>query len=80
MADFIRCKTVGENYILVSDIPQGAIKKIIFGYRVPISTRLAWAKGIRKNHSKCEFAEVIPGKKKYELEIEPLDMDVIEDS
>lgn len=78
MADIIGYKKVGDRHILTSDIPQGAITKIIFGYRVPVSTRLAWAKGIRKNHCKCQFAEVVPGDKKYELKVEQLDMDVIE--
>ena len=67
MADFIGYNKTGEKFILVSDIPQEAITKIIFGYRVPVSTRLAWAKGIRKRHSKCEFAEVVPDMKKYNL-------------
>ncbi len=78
MADFIGYKKAGEKYILVSDIPRGAITKITFGYRVPVSTRLAWAKGIRKKHSECEFAEILPGDKKYELKVEPLEMDAIE--
>ena len=80
MAEIIECKKIDNKYILVSHIPQGAVTKMIFGYRVPVSTRIAWAKGIRKNHCNCRFAEVVPDEKRYELTVEPLEMDVIEKS
>ena len=78
MADFIRCEKADKKYILVSDIPHGAITKLIFGCNVPISTRLAWAKQVLIKHPKCKFAEVVPKRKTYELEIEGLDMEIIQ--
>ena len=78
MSDIITCIKGTEGYILVSDIPDGTITKLIFGYRVSVSTRIAWAKGIRRRQGKCMFAEVMPDDKKYALKIEELDMDVIE--
>ena len=72
MADFIRCEKADKKYILVSDIPQGAITKLIFGCNVPISTRLAWAKQVLIKHPKCKFAAVVPTRNTYELEIEAL--------
>ena len=78
MADFIVCTKGKGGYILVSDIPDGAITRMIFGRSVPVSTRIAWAKGIRRRHNKCLFAEAVPDDKKYELQIQELYMDVIE--
>ena len=78
MADFIVCSKTQGGYILVSDIPFGAITRMIFGFNVPVPTRVAWAKAIRKKHGKCLFAEAVPDKKKYTLEINALDIDVIE--
>ena len=68
----------GNRSILVSRIPKGAIKKLIFGYNMPVSTRLALAKGILVNHPKCEFAEAVPDKDRFELHIEPLNIKVDE--
>lgn len=77
-AEFINCVKVKdasrERYILVSDLPQGAITELIFGYNMPVSTRLALAKQIRIKHPECKFAEVVPNRQRYELEIEPLEL------
>ena len=78
MSKYIGCKKEGDKFILISDIPSGAITKLIFGCNVPISTRLAWAKRVRIRHPKCVFAEVVPDPKKYVLNIENLFMDEIE--
>lgn len=78
MASCIKPKVVDNKIILVSDIPQGAITKLIFGYNVPVSTRLAWAKQIRVKHRDCKFAEIVPKRTTYELDVVGLDMDVIE--
>ncbi len=77
-AEFINCIKIkdasGEKYILVSDIPQGSITELIFGYNMPVSTRLALAKQVRLKHPECKFAEVVPDRRRYELEIEPLEL------
>lgn len=74
-AEFIKCiKGEDGSYILVSDIPEGAITRLIFGSNMPIATRLALAKQIRIKHPKCEFAEVAPHRRLYELTIEPLEL------
>ena len=78
MSKYIGCQKVGEKFILISGIPQGAITKLIFGYNVLASTRIAWAKMVQRNHPDCKFAEVVPDKKKYELKIEGLPIEVIE--
>lgn len=78
MTSCIKPKVVGSKIILVSDIPQGAITKLIFGYNVPVSTRLGWAKQIRVNHKNCKFAEVVPKRTIYELDVVDLDIDGIE--
>lgn len=64
--------------ILISRIPQGAIKTLIFGYNMPVSNRLALAKRILVNHPRCEFAEVVPDKDRFLLHVEPLDIKGIE--
>ena len=74
-AKFIKCiKGEDGKYILVSDIPDGAIRRLIFGYNMPTATRLALAKQIRIKHPKCRFAEVVPHERLYELTIEPLEL------
>lgn len=75
MADCITPILDDDKCLLVSTIPQDAIKQLIFGYNMPVSTRLALAKLIRKNHKSCTFAEIVPDQEKYLLSIEPLDID-----
>ena len=78
MVKYIGCQKVGEQFLLISKIPRGAITKLIFGYNVPVSTRLAWAKKVQMNHPDCKFGEVVPDRKKYELIVEDLSIEVIE--
>lgn len=78
MSKYIGCQKVGEKFILISGIPHGAITKLIFGYNVPVSTRVAWAKMVQRNHPDCKFGVVVPDRKKYELVVEDLLMEAIE--
>lgn len=78
MVKYIGCEKVGENFLLVSGIPNGAITKLIFGCNVPVSTRLAWAKRVLMNHPDCKFGEIVPSRTNYELEVEDLPMEVME--
>ena len=78
MSKYIGGQKVGEKFILLSGIPQGAITKLIFGYNVPVSTRVAWAKMVQRKHPDCKFGVVVPDRKKYELIIENLLMEAIE--
>ncbi|MBR4259433.1 MAG: DUF2971 domain-containing protein [Kiritimatiellae bacterium] len=78
MASCIKPKVIDDKVILVSGIPKGAITKLIFGYNVPVPTRLGWAKQIRENHQNCKFAEVVPKRTTYELDVVDLDIDAIE--
>jgi len=80
MSKYIGCQKVGEKFILISGIPKGAIKKLIFGYNVPVSTRIAWAKMVQRNHPDCKFGVVVPDRKKYELTVKDLLMEAIEKS
>ena len=80
LVKYIGCCKVDENFILVSEIPRGAITRLIFGYNVPVSTRVAWAKRVLMNHPNCEFAQVVPDRKKYELIPQELNMNLIENS
>lgn len=78
MVKYIGCEKDGEKFLLVSGIPNGAITKLIFGCNVPVSTRLAWAKRVLMNHPNCKFGEIVPSRRNYELEVEDLRMEVLE--
>lgn len=78
MSKYIGCQKVGEKFILISGIPRGAIRKLIFGYNVLPSTRVAWAKMVQRNHPDCKFGVITPNRKKYELIVEDLHMEAIE--
>lgn len=78
MVKYIGCQKVGERFMLISGIPRGAITKLIFGYNVPVSTRLAWAKRVRMTHPDCKFGVIVPDRRKYELVVEDLLMEAIE--
>ena len=78
MSKYIGCQKVGEKFILISGIPRGAITRLIFGYNVPVSTRIALAKMVQRNHPDCKFGAVVPDRKKYELIVEDLPMGAIE--
>ena len=82
MSKYIGCQYQkdDEKFILVSGIPQGAITKLIFGYNVPVSTRVAWAKMVQRNHPDCKFGKVAPDKTKYELKVEDIPMEAIENT
>ena len=67
----------GNSNILVSKIPKDSIRKLIFGYRMPVSKRLSLAKRIIVNHPNCKFAEIVPDKDRFELHIEPLDIGTV---
>lgn len=78
MAKIIRCKREGDKYILVSEIPQGAVTKLIFGYNMPTPTRLALAKQIRVKHPECKFARIVLDSKLFMLSVDDLDVDAVE--
>ena len=78
MVGIIKCKKDGDKCILVSDIPQGAVTKLIFGYNMSLSTRLALAKQIRVKHPECKFAHVELDPKKFKISIVDLDVDAVE--
>lgn len=78
MAKIIKCKKDGEKCILVSEIPQGAVTKLIFGYSMPLVTRLSLAKQIRVKHPECKFAHVVLNPKLFKISIDDLDIDVVE--
>ena len=78
MVKYIRCEKDGEKFFLVSGIPNGAITKLILGCNVPVSTRIAWAKQVLINHPACKFGEIVPSRTNYELEVEDLPMEVVE--
>lgn len=82
MSKYIGCQYQqgDEKFILVSGIPRGAITKMIFGYNVPVSTRLAWAKRVQMNHPNCKFGKVAPDETKYELKVEDIPMEAIENT
>lgn len=63
-------------FILVSTIPDGAIKRVIFGHRMPVSTRIALAKFAKDKHTGCAFAEINPDRDRYKLNAENLGMEV----
>ena len=77
MVNCIESMPVEGGFILVTKIPVGAIKKLIFGYNTPISIRLAWTKQIRKHHPACALAEITLDKRKFQLSIDPLEIDPI---
>ena len=78
MADIIKCKKDGEKSILVSELPQGAVTRLIFGYSMPTLTRLTLAKQIRVKHPECKFAHVELDQKKFKISIVDLDIDAVE--
>ena len=78
MASCIKTKAINNKTIFVTDIPQGSVKRLIFGYNVPIAIRLAWAKQIQTFHPSCTFAEIEPDLNTYKLIIKPLEIDAIE--
>ena len=78
MVDIIECKKDGDKYILVSDIPQGAVTKLIFGYNMPAATRLALAKQVRVKHPSCRFAHVELDPKLFKISVVDLDIDAVE--
>ncbi len=78
MVNVIKCKKDGEKCILVSDIPQGAVTRLIFGYSMPVLTRLTLAKQIREKHPKCKFAHVVLDPKLFKISIEDFDIDAVE--
>ena len=80
MVNIITCKKDGDKYILASDIPQGAVTKLIFGYNMPPSTRLVLAKQIRVKHPACRFAHAVLDPKLFKISVVDLDIDAMETS
>ena len=78
MAKIIECRKAGDKWLLVSEIPAGAITRLIFGCSMPPPTRLSLAKQIKTKHRNCQFAVIVPDRNYYKLSIEPLDIDAIE--
>ena len=78
MAKIITPQKDGEKCILVSEIPQGAVTKLIFGYNMPVSTRLTLAKQIRVKHPECKLAHVTLDPKLFKISIDDLDIDAVE--
>ncbi len=77
MAKSIHPEKSGNRYILVSDIPENAVKKIIFGYSMPVSKRLVLAHLVADHHPGCKFAEIKQDKTRFKLKVEPLDLSVV---
>lgn len=76
MANCIGVQKVGNGkFILVSPIPQGAIKRLIFGWKMPVATRLALAKRVKMRHPSCTFAEINPDRTKFQLSVDDLGFD-----
>ena len=63
-------------FILLSMIPDGAITRVIFGNKMPASTRIALAKFAKDKHTGCTFAEINPDRDRYKLNVEDLGMEV----
>ena len=68
----------GEKCILVSEIPQGAVTRLVFGYSMPPLTRLTLAKQIRVKHPDCKFAHAVLDPKRFKISIDDLDIDTKE--
>lgn len=78
MANCIGVQKVDNGkFILVSPIPQGAIKKLIFGWKMPVATRLALAKRVKMRHPSCTFAEINPDRTKFQLSVDDLGIDEV---
>ena len=77
LAKCVHLEKSGERYILVSDIPDNAVKRIIFGYSMPVSKRLELAHLVVRHHPRCEFAEIQQDKTRFTLNVEPLDLSVV---
>lgn len=78
MANCIGVQKVGNGkFILVSPIPQGAIKRLIFGWKMPVATRLALAKRVKMRHPLCMFAEINPDRTKFQLSVDDLGIEEV---
>lgn len=75
LAPCIRSEKSGDGTILVSEIPDNSVKRLIFGFNMPVPERLCLAHAIRKKHKKCHFAEVRPNPSRFKLDIVPLEVD-----
>lgn len=75
MAPCIRSEKSDDDTILVSKIPDNSVKRLIFGFNMPVSERLCLAHTIRKEHKRCQFAEVRLNPSRFKLDIVPLNLD-----
>ena len=78
MANWIGVQKVGNGkFILVSPIPQDAIKRLIFGWKMPVATRIALAKRVKMSHPSCTFAEINPDRTKFQLSVDDLGIEEV---